>query len=102
MPSENTVHESRRADPAVSVIVPARNEEASLAACLRSLLAQTGTEFEVIVVDDHSTDRTREIAGAFPGVHVVKARSLPRGWTGKNNAVVTGVQEARSAWLLFT
>ncbi|HEY6769466.1 MAG TPA: glycosyltransferase family 2 protein, partial [Candidatus Sulfotelmatobacter sp.] len=72
------------------------------AACLRSLLAQTDTDFQVIVIDDHSTDRTREIAGAFPGIHVVRARPLPHGWTGKNNAIMTGVQEARSAWLLFT
>ena len=48
--------------PAVSVIVPARNEETCLGACLESLVAQTGVAFEMIVVDDHSTDRTREIA----------------------------------------
>ena len=48
--------------PSVSVIVPARDEEASLRACLESLLAQVGIEFEIIVVDDGSTDRTRAIA----------------------------------------
>jgi len=47
------------ARPTVSVIVPARNEEACLAACLQSILAQAGVVFEVIVVNDHSTDRTR-------------------------------------------
>ena len=50
---------------AVSVIVPARNEEACLGACLESLATQTGIRFEIIVVDDASTDRTAEIAGSF-------------------------------------
>ena len=50
----------------VSVIVPARNEEACLGSCLQSLIAQTGVSFEIIVVDDGSTDRTREIAQSFP------------------------------------
>ena len=45
----------------LSVIIPARNEEACLAACLQSLLSQTDVAFEIIVVDDHSTDRTREL-----------------------------------------
>src|SRR2546422_4449938 len=74
------------AQPTISVIVPARDEEASLGACLESLVAQTGVSFEIIVVDDGSTDRTREIAQSFSGVCVVDAGPLPRGWTGKNNA----------------
>jgi glycosyltransferase involved in cell wall biosynthesis len=49
----------------VSVIVPARNEEASLGACLESLLNQTGIDYEIIVVNDDSTDRTAEIALSF-------------------------------------
>jgi glycosyltransferase involved in cell wall biosynthesis len=88
--------------PLVSVIVPARNEEASLGACLESLLAQTGVSFEVIVVDDASTDRTREIAQSFPSVRVVEAGPLSSGWTGKNNAVTAGARVARGDWLLFT
>ena len=90
--------------PTVSVIVPARNEEASLAACLESLLGQTGVSFEIIVVDDHSTDRTREIASSFAGrqVRVIAAGPLPPGWTGKNNAVTAGARAARGPWLLFT
>lgn len=86
----------------VSVIVPARNEEASLRSCLESLVSQTGIECEIIVVDDRSTDRTREIAESFPGVRVIQADPLPSGWTGKNNAVATGAREARGEWLLFT
>lgn len=88
--------------PAVSVIVPARNEEVCLGACLRSLAAQTGVRFELIVVDDASTDRTREIALSFPGVRVVAAGPLSEAWTGKNNAMAAGARQARGKWLLFT
>src|ERR1700677_5357752 len=90
--------------PTVSVIIPARDEEASLAACLESLVAQGGVAFEIIVVDDHSTDRTREIAASFSGfgIRAIEAGSLPPGWTGKNNAVTTGARAARGEWLLFT
>jgi glycosyltransferase involved in cell wall biosynthesis len=90
--------------PDVSIIVPARNEEASLADCLESLTAQTGVVFEIIVVDDGSTDRTREIARSFAKVRVISAELLPDGWTGKNNAVIAGAKEKepRAQWLLFT
>jgi glycosyltransferase involved in cell wall biosynthesis len=88
--------------PVVSVIVPARNEEASLGACLESLVAQDGVPFEIIVADDGSTDRTREIAQSFPRVRLIDAGSLPQGWTGKNNAMAAGSREAQGEWLLFT
>jgi hypothetical protein len=90
--------------PAVSVIVPARNEEVCLGACLQSLAAQSGPAFEIIVVDDHSTDRTREIASSFSsaGVRIIEAGPVPAGWTGKNNAVTAGSRAARGEWLLFT
>jgi glycosyltransferase involved in cell wall biosynthesis len=88
--------------PELSIIVPARNEEASLGDCLESLTAQTGVAFEIIVVDDGSADRTREIAQSFAKVRVISAAPLPDGWTGKNNAVVAGAKEARAPWLLFT
>lgn len=86
----------------MSVIVPARNEEASLAACLESIVSQTGISFEVLVVDDASTDRTREIALSFPQVRLLSSPVLAPGWTGKNNALVAGAQQARGEWLLFT
>jgi glycosyltransferase involved in cell wall biosynthesis len=88
--------------PTVSVIVPARNEEACLGACLESLAAQTGVAYEIIVVNDASTDRTREIAQSFRQVHVVDAAVPPPGWTGKNNAMASGERVARGEWLLFT
>lgn len=86
----------------ISVVVPARNEEASLGACLESLTRQIGVEFEIIVVDDGSTDRTRQIAQSFPSVQVIDAGPLPDGWTGKNNAMVAGAKNAKGKWLLFT
>jgi glycosyltransferase involved in cell wall biosynthesis len=90
------------ARPTVSVIVPARNEEACLHACLDSLSAQQGIAFEIIVVNDGSTDRTREIAASYTQVRVIDAPALPPGWTGKNNAVTAGARIAAGEWLLFT
>jgi glycosyltransferase involved in cell wall biosynthesis len=92
----------------LTVIVPARNEEDCLADCLQSLVAQSeeifelGRDWELIVVDDHSTDRTAEIARSFPGVRLLKAPKLPPGWVGKVNAVWTAARQARGRWLLFT
>jgi ABC-type multidrug transport system fused ATPase/permease subunit len=86
----------------ISVIVPARNEEACLGPCLASLVSQTGVAFEIIVVDDGSADRTRAIAQSFPTVRVIEPPPLPPGWTGKNNAVAAGAREAKGKWLLFT
>ena len=88
--------------PAVSVIVPARNEQDCLGMCLQSLVEQEGIGYETIVVDDHSADRTREIAASFPRVKVIDAGPLPPGWTGKANAVACGERKACGAWLLFT
>ncbi len=92
------------AAPLVSIIVPARNEEAALETCLDSLIRQTGANFEIIVVDDHSTDRTREIANSFSqqNLRTIEAASLPHGWTGKNNALTSGSAIAGGEWLLFT
>ncbi|MGA9641757.1 MAG: glycosyltransferase family 2 protein [Terriglobales bacterium] len=88
--------------PVVSIIVPARNEEASLGDCLWSLVGQTGVSLEIIVVDDGSKDGTRAIAESFAGVRVMAAPPLPAGWTGKNNAAAAGATAARGEWLLFT
>jgi hypothetical protein len=88
--------------PTVSVIVPARNEEACLSACLESLVGQINVDFEIIVVDDASADRTRELAQSFPRVRVVDADPPAAGWTGKNNAMAAGSRVAGGEWLLFT
>jgi len=104
--------------PSVTVIVPARNEEANLERCLRSLAVQQGVTFEIVVVNDGSTDGTLEIARnftrerhcAYLGVNpyltevtVLAARQpLPEGWTGKTNAMVTAESAAHGEWLLFT
>jgi cellulose synthase/poly-beta-1,6-N-acetylglucosamine synthase-like glycosyltransferase len=90
-----------QAAPVVSVIVPARNEEACLAECLRSLVGQSCPDCEVIVVDDHSTDGTRAIAGSF-AVRVIGADPLLPGWSGKCNAAWSGAKIAKGKWLLFT
>lgn len=92
----------------LTVIVPARNEEQCLGACLQSLVAQSddafmlGRDWELIVVDDHSTDKTAEIARGFAGVTVLAAAKLEKGWTGKANAIWTAARRARGRWLLFT
>src|SRR3954462_5131026 len=92
----------------LTVIIPARNEEDCIGACLESLVGQTedlfqlGRDWELVVVDDDSIDRTAEIARSFPGVTVMKAAKLEKGWTGKANAVWTAARKARGKWLLFT
>jgi cellulose synthase/poly-beta-1,6-N-acetylglucosamine synthase-like glycosyltransferase len=81
---------NRRVLPPVSVLIPARNEENSIGDCLESLLASRGVEFEVIVLDDGSTDRTREMADQIAGrdlrVRVEAGSALPDGWNGKQFA----------------
>jgi glycosyltransferase involved in cell wall biosynthesis len=92
----------------LSVIVPARNEEDCLGQCLQSLVSQSeeifelGRDWELIVVDDQSTDRTAEIVRGFAGVTLLEADKLEPGWTGKVNAVWTAARQARGRWLLFT
>src|ERR1017187_9356740 len=87
--------------PEVSVIVPARNEAAILAGCLRSLVGQAGLSYEIIVVDDGSTDRTRDIAAGF-AIKVITADPLPDGWSGKCKSCWSGSKVPRGKWLLFT
>ena len=92
----------------LTVIIPARNEEDCLGACLQSLVSQSdenwklGRDWELLVVDDHSADRTREIAAGFSDVRVLSAPACPKKWTGKANAVWTAARQAKGDWLLFT
>ena len=89
--------------PGVSVIIPARNEQRCLPDLLASLVSQDYPRYEVIVVDDASTDQTAEIARHYCGckVHVVQIQGPPRGWTGKNYACWSGAKSSRYPWLLF-
>src|SRR5579864_8651699 len=74
----------------ITAIVPARNEEASIESCVRSLARQAEIA-EVFVVDDQSTDRTAEIARGLmreiPNLRLLELEGVPGGWLGKNHAV---------------
>jgi chlorobactene glucosyltransferase len=91
--------------PRISVIVPARNEERNIAACLAALQAQSYPNLEVIVVDDHSSDRTPQILAAIAQpdarVQVITGRPLSAGWAGKPHALWQGAQVASGEWLCF-
>jgi chlorobactene glucosyltransferase len=96
--------------PSVSIIVPARNEEVNIRRCASSLLEQDYDSFEVIVVDDGSTDNTALILDDLVASHpradllyILRLRGdLPKGWVGKPHAIHKGTQEASGSWLLFT
>ena len=93
--------------PLVSIIVPARNEAANIGACVTTLLDSGYTNREIIVVDDHSTDGTGDIARilanrAGGAVRVIDGRPLPDGWVGKCWACWQGYEAARGDVLLFT
>ena len=98
--------------PDLTVVVPARDEEATIEQCLRSLLASTGVRVQIIAVDDRSTDRTGEqmdaiaasvraadCAHQFDVIHITE---LPAGWLGKPHALATGAVRAVAPWILFT
>ena len=85
--------------PLVSILVPARNEEKNISGCLEGLLAQEYPRFEVIAIDDNSSDGTgrliEEAAREDPRLRPLKASPTPEGWTGKNWALHQGAGEAR-------
>ncbi len=93
------------ARPAVTVIVPARNEAAGIAACVQSLLRSSDVALRVIVVDDASTDATAVIVGeithADPRVELLAGDPLPVGWNGKQFACWQGAQVSGGAVLCF-
>jgi cellulose synthase/poly-beta-1,6-N-acetylglucosamine synthase-like glycosyltransferase len=95
--------------PSLTIVVPARNEEAEIEAALRSLLQLNYPQYQIVAVNDRSTDQTGAImerlaaepasAGKLRAIHV---RDLPSGWLGKVHAMWLGAQHAGSDWLLFT
>ncbi len=95
-----------RSTPRVSVLVPARNEENNIGACLASLLQQDYANFEILVLDDNSTDKTAEIVQAFAAqdlrVELVEGASLPAGWLGKNWACHQLGENATGEIFIFT
>lgn len=90
---------------AISVLIPARNEQTNLPATLASVLANRDVDFEVIVLDDHSTDETAGIVNQFatrdPRVRLETAPALPAGWCGKQHACHVLAGLARNPLLVF-
>ena len=102
-------------NPRVSIIVPARNEEDIIEQALNTLLALDYDNYEVIAVNDRSTDGTGEIMNAIeknprpsrawtghPDFRVIHHRELPGGWLGKTHAMWSAANQATGDWLLFT
>lgn len=100
-----TPSDSHEGYPRISVIVPAHNEEAGIRECLQSVLDQDYPNFEVILVDDRSGDRTLSIADEMvcgrPNFKVIRVHELPGGWTGKCHALDVGVRHATGGWYAF-
>ena len=94
------------ARPRISIVVAARNEEQKIEAGLGSLLMQDYHDFEVILVNDRSTDSTasiaRRLSQRFPSLKVLDVAKLPDGWLGKNHALYLGASHASGELLLFT
>ncbi len=94
--------------PLVSVLIPARDEEKNISRCLDSLLSQTYTSYEIIVLDDQSSDRTWQIIKSYQEAHprlirAVRGKPLrEKGWAGKPHAMQQLSELARGEYLLFT
>jgi len=96
-------------NPRVSIIVPARNEEATIEQALHTLLSLDYDNYEIIAVNDRSTDRTGEIMENLAEANsnksklrVIHHNELPPGWLGKTHAMWTASNLATGDWLLFT
>jgi glycosyltransferase involved in cell wall biosynthesis len=92
--------------PSLSVVVPACDEQETLAAAARSRLASDYPDLELVLVDDRSRDGTPAIVDALAAedsrVRALHVRELPDGWLGKVHAMEVGARAARGEWLLFT
>ncbi|HTY81979.1 MAG TPA: glycosyltransferase [Dehalococcoidales bacterium] len=91
--------------PLISVLVPARNEESNIRRCLESLRRQDYPNYEVLVLDDGSTDNTAEIVSEIAAkdrrIKLFKGEPLPGDWVGKTYACHQLAQKAAGSWLLF-
>src|SRR5271157_258625 len=91
--------------PTISVCIPARNEERNIRACVEAVLNQTYPNFEVIVVDDRSTDSTLEILYSIRNdkLRIINGSDLPSSWAGKPHALYQAANacDERSEWLCF-
>ena len=91
--------------PLVSAVIPAKDEEATLADCLASVCLQAYPRLEILVIDDRSVDRTRQIANEFAArdarLRVLSNDHLPPGWTGKTYVLQQAADQARGQWLWF-
>ena len=91
--------------PCVSVLIPARNEEAHIRAAAQSVLANKDITLELIILDDHSTDTTAEIIRTLeshdPRVRVLESTALPEGWCGKQHACWSLAQYAQYDLMVF-
>jgi chlorobactene glucosyltransferase len=99
---DSTIPESA---PLISVLIPARNEEANIEACVKSLQKQDYPNFEIIVLDDNSRDRTasivRQMASTDNRIQLLRGTPLPQGWAGKPFACHQLAERAKGSWLLF-
>ncbi|MCE5326519.1 MAG: glycosyltransferase family 2 protein [Planctomycetaceae bacterium] len=92
--------------PRVSVVVAAKDEEATIADCVRSIFAQDYGDIEMIIVNDRSADRTGAIADTLAArerrLKVIHIDALPAGWGGKNHAMQKGIAASSGQWILMT
>ncbi len=96
----------RKKWPKVSVLIPARNEEGRIRPCLKSLLQQDYPAYEILVLDDRSTDDTfnlvKDLARHNTRLRILKGKNLPEGWVGKPWACWQLSQKANGEWFFFT
>jgi chlorobactene glucosyltransferase len=91
--------------PFVSILIPARNEELNIEACLESLQKQDYPSFEILVLDDDSSDSTANIVARIAArderIRLIRGEPLPEGWAGKPFACYQLAKKAKGSWLLF-